>query len=106
MSTSVTTVSRLVWLCSRAHSFLAPSIWRRLLIQALAGDECEPPIRFGIAMTVMAPIAAITTNNMKRSESDDRCSESPMKDQTPRGSGGCAHVGVQPLGCFPGHAKT
>jgi len=43
------------FLFSKAHSCFAPSIWRRLLMHALADLESRARMKFGIAITTTNP---------------------------------------------------
>src|SRR5882724_13495184 len=45
---------------SSAHSLIAPSIWRRLLMQALACDVARALMKLGIAIAASRPMMATT----------------------------------------------
>src|SRR6516165_9842368 len=46
--------------CSSAHCCLAPSIWRRLLMQALACEVVRAFTKLGMAMAANRPMMATT----------------------------------------------
>src|SRR6266478_4347449 len=56
----VPTDALLCCLFSRAHSWAAPSIWRRLLMHALACEVVRALTKLGIAMAARRPMMATT----------------------------------------------
>src|SRR5258708_2263375 len=56
----LTTVALLCCLASRAHSWAAPSIWRRLLMHALACEVVRALMKLGIAIAASKPMMATT----------------------------------------------
>src|SRR6266852_470507 len=59
MSAVVTAVP-VGFLYSRAHSWAAPSIWRRLLMHALACEVVRALMKLGIAIAASKPMMATT----------------------------------------------
>src|SRR5205085_8721951 len=54
------TASLAAFFCSNAHCWIAPSIWRRLLMQAFIWAVVRALMKLGIAMAANRPIMATT----------------------------------------------